>query len=74
MLVIINSIPPSSAGTAEDKMRLFGIYYILSPDMSEVCVRCVCVRCVHVCVCVVCMCVCVCVYVSLHLLLMSRQT
>ena len=34
-----------SAGTIEDKLRLFLIYYLLSPDLSEVCV------CVFVCVC-----------------------
>lgn len=32
---VLDMISDTSAGTPEDKMRLFIIYYILSPDMSE---------------------------------------
>ena len=32
---VLDLISDPSAGTPEDKMRLFIIYYILSPDLSE---------------------------------------
>ncbi len=50
----LDLIKDPTAGTPEDKLRLFAIYYILAQDMLDVSV-CVCVVCVRVCgVCVWC--------------------
>ena len=35
--VVANSNILCVAGTAEDKMRMFIIYYLMTADMSEVC-------------------------------------
>ncbi len=32
---MLDIVSDPSAGTPEDKMRLFVIYYLLSPDMTE---------------------------------------